>query len=307
MKIVKPFAELWTPDDIEKHIVRCAQICYAAEKIPINIHAWLEAKWTAGHKSIFRHGTYYFVIPVVVCTEMMRSFFKNNPYIGYYENKEFVFCSVNGQTYRETPWFNHLYRYSTSELGLKGFINNEDDKNGITKILRRTLYIQTQISTSRELNRVSPNNICEQSTRYCNYTINKFDGEVKICEPWWFNDDFVINQDNFVVNGIKQQHYLRAIEIATNVYKELIESGMKPQDARGVLPLDTATKCVYTYRMEEWAHILDLRYYGKTGTPHPNAKIIANMIRLKLNDSLPEYQDATWSDCYFPEKTNLDL
>lgn len=299
MKIVKPFAELWTPDDIETHIVRCAQVCYAAEKIPTNIHAWLEAKWVAGHKSIFRHGTYYFAIPVVVCTEMMRNFFKNNPYIGYYENEEFVFCSVNGQTYKETSWFNHLYKYRTSELGLKGFINNEDDKNGIIKILRRTLYIQTQISTSRELNRVSPNNICEQSTRYCNYTINKFDGQVVICEPWWLREQIYDEQTT--------KNILNAMEIATNCYSYAVKNGVKPQDARGVLPLDTATKCVYTYRIEEWAHILDLRYYGKAGTPHPNAKIIANMIRLKLNDTLPEYQDATWSDYYFPEKTNLDL
>ena len=58
--------------------------------------------------------------------------------------------------------------------------------------------------------------------------------------------------------------------------------GMQRQDARGVLPLDTATKCVYTYSIDEWRNIIDLRYYGTTGAPHPNAKIIAGMIREQL-------------------------
>ena len=57
---------------------------------------------------------------------------------------------------------------------------------------------------------------------------------------------------------------------------------MHRQDARGVLPIDTATKCAYTYSIEEWRHIIDLRYYGTTGKPHPNAKIITGMIRDKL-------------------------
>lgn len=34
------------------------------------------------------------------------------------------------------------------------------------------------------------------------------------------------------------------------------------QDARGKLPLDTATRCIYTYSVREWRHIIDLRYYG---------------------------------------------
>lgn len=284
MKIVKPFAKLWEQKDIEEHIIRCAKVCYASETIPDNKHAWLESKWNAGHKSIFRHGTYYFAIPVVVCTEMMRNFFKFNPYIGYYENKEWVFISVNGQVYREYPWFNHLFKYSTSELGLLSFIEDKNDTKGIYNILRKTIYIQTQISTSRELNRTSPNNICEQSTRYCNFTADKFDGQVKICEPWWFNDESYVTVRN---------HYTKTIDIATNVYRELVSAGMKPQDARGVLPLDTATKCVYTYRIEEWAHIIDLRYYGKAGTPHPNAKYITNLIREELNNT---------GNVYFPKE-----
>lgn len=294
MELVKPYAELWNlPND--ELIVKCAQLCYASEKPPKDINAWLEEKWKNGHKSIFRHATYYYAIPCINVNEILRNFFKYNPYIGYYENDEFVFVSINGQTYKETPFINHLNRYMSNELGLLNLCNTEKDKQEVTKIIRKTILVQTQISTSRELNRTSPNNICEQSTRYCNFTKEKFDGEVKICQPWWLNDEHV---------GIENYHYLTGCETITNVYKELINCGMKPQDARGVLPLDTATKVVYTYRIEEWKHILELRYYGKTGKPHPNAKISANQIREVLNCVLPKSEYANCSEDYFP-KANL--
>lgn len=276
MKFVKPYAEYWENNDNKKHVIKCAQICYASDKNIENVDAWIDNKKQIGHNSIFRHQTYYFLIPTVVITEMMAQFFINNPYIGYYEDKEWGYVSINGQTYNETKWLAHLFKYSSSELGLMNVATENGCALQVERILRRTMYIVTQISTSRELNRVSPNNICEQSTRYCNFNNDKFDGEVSICEPWWFKEE----------NTAAQNHYLKACEISTNVYKELINSNIKPQDARGVLPLDTATKCVYTYRVEEWKHILDLRYYGITGIPHPNAKIIANMIREELNGTL---------------------
>ena len=65
-------------------------------------------------------------------------------------------------------------------------------------------------------------------------------------------------------------------------YLNRINRGWSPEDAREFLPLCTATEVIYTYTVKEWRHIIDLRYYGTTGIPHPNAKIIAGMIRQEL-------------------------
>ena len=338
MELVKPYAELWDlPNDAL--IVKCAQLCYASETPPKNINAWLEEKWKNGHKSIFRHATYYYAIPCINVNELLRGFFKNNPYVGYYENDEFVFVSINGQTYKELSYIHHLYKYSTTELGLLNLCNSEKDKQEVTKILRKTVFVQTQISTSRELNRTSPNNICEQSTRYCNFTQEKFNGEVKLCQPHWLNllgdgvnkcfinydgDDNILvydenkkpyivirntNNNTLIVYDDKYSpnvfDYLDASIYGANKYEILINNNMAPQDARGVLPLDTNTRVAYTYRIEEWAHILDLRYYGKTGKPHPNAKVSANQIREVLNTVLPYYADDIVSLPYFPEETTF--
>ena len=58
---------------------------------------------------------------------------------------------------------------------------------------------------------------------------------------------------------------------------------MKPEDARGLLPLDTATKVVYTYSVKEWEDILALRLYDKTGKAHPNCKAVMVMAKNQIN------------------------
>lgn len=76
--------------------------------------------------------------------------------------------------------------------------------------------------------------------------------------------------------------YLNECNNSFNTYKFLIEDyNFSRQDARGVLPLDTATKCIYTYSINEWKHIIKLR---SDSAAHPNAQIIANMIKNELEN-----------------------
>lgn len=108
-----------------------------------------------------------------------------------------------------------------------------------------------------------------------NFPINNFgDDKFKICIPHWISK---------CTNVGAIFTYILSMYASEETYKTLINDYyLHRQDARGVLPLDTATRCIYTYSINEWRHILDLRYYGITGTPHPNAKIIAGMIRNNL-------------------------
>lgn len=143
-------------------------------------------------------------------------------------------------------------------------------------IIRMTLVVTTQISTSRELNRTSPNSIAEQSTRYCNLEKK---GGVQIARPHWYDE------------GTRWQRmvYDFVCRVCEWGYNRLLKSGLKPEDARGVLPLDTYTVVAYTYTIADWKHILDLRYHGKTGTPHPNAKIIGEKIRNIILERMRQY------------------
>ena len=72
-------------------------------------------------------------------------------------------------------------------------------------------------------------------------------------------------------------------------YNKAIEYGMKPEDARGILPLDTATKVIYTYSIREWQHVLDLRLYDKTGIAHPNVHVVMQMVKDQINNFAKEH------------------
>ena len=79
------------------------------------------------------------------------------------------------------------------------------------------------------------------------------------------------------------------MEYLETAYKYLLGAGMKPEDARGILPLDTATKVIYTYSIREWQHILDLRLYDKTGKAHPNAHVVMQMVKDQINAFAKEH------------------
>ena len=272
MKIIEPKVELLSEIGIspESHIARCARVCYGKEyKEP---DQEVDKKMVDGlikrnHLSMLRHNSAYFVF-----TNHLPEEFKSE-YVNTLSQEDYIYASTNGQF--------TLEHNNKADLNSHVFLNLCRKYPELFKLYRLTFCITTQISTSRELNRVSPNNIAERSTRYC----SSKDG-LEICRPWWLKN----SQEHYSNRNLSPDEYwyfftLSNIELA---YKTLLNNGMKPEDARGILPLDTATKVIYTYSVQEWKHIIDLRYYGTTGRPHPNAKLVIEMVRNQINQFAKE-------------------
>ena len=247
MKIIEPKVELWQQgDDVKAHVARCARVCYGRETG--NDEATIKRLINDNHWSMFRHETYYILANDSDKTlETIVINYANTIGFSYHYEKHIYYITVNGNWAldHKVP-FEYLSKYI---VPIEDFCNTEIGFH----MMRYTFCVDTQISTSRELNRVSPNSIAEKSTRYV-YE----DGS--ICRPHWMTD-YHISQ---TLNG-KYLCYKDGIEDNGNIldfiqgcdeqfrrYKRLINNGMHRQDARGVLPLDTATRCVYTYSLKEW-------------------------------------------------------
>ena len=268
MVLVNPSLEYLKQDDMigNNHVAQCASVCYKTEKF--NTAKMIERLVRDGHISMFRHASHYYRIPKLseIGIRLGRylddcKLFGNNPFIPYARNKDNYFIVLNGQYIIEHPKFeSDIREYEIPENEFNEYAPN---------LIRFTFIIVCSIKVSRELNRVSPNNIAEQSTRYVNF-LSKC-GDVAICKSV---DEHL---DDFTKTNI-----ISILDKETNSYKKLIELGCKPEDARRVLPLDTATRCAYTYTLDEWKHILDLRYYEKTGKAAPDAKVIGTLIHDKL-------------------------
>lgn len=290
MKIIEPKVELWKQgNDTKAHVARCARVCYGKETG--NDEATVKRLLNSKHWSMFRHESVYAIIPIY--ERELKDYLllvSSCPYIQVHTYHNSVYIATNEQfildkSYPKFIELINMYRVTEDE-----FSNTEIGFN----MMRYTFCVDTQISTSRELNRVSPNSIAEKSTRYV-YE----DGT--ICRPHWMSDEIAthFNEEPLFTDWIddniehqKAYHYISSCNDSFFNYKALIdEFGMHRQDARGVLPLDTATRCVYTYSINEWRHIIDLRYYGTTGTPHPNCIIIAGMIRNNLMELGYDFRD----------------
>lgn len=289
MKIIEPKVELWQQgDDSKAHVARCARVCYGRETG--NDEATIKRLINDEHWSMFRHGTYYMIANDSDKTlETIIINYANTIGFSYHYEKHVYYITVNGNWAldHKTP-FGYISKYI---VPIEDFRNTEIGFH----MMRYTFCVDTQISTSRELNRVSPNNIAEKSTRYV-YE----DGS--ICRPHWLNgydifkniaSHYIVYKDRELDADINHKvlTYIQSCDNSFTNYKYLVESGLHRQDARGVLPLDTATRCVYTYSLKEWRAIIDLRYYGTTGKPHPNAKIIAGMIRDNLMELGYDFRD----------------
>lgn len=280
MKIIEPSVELWKQDNAISHVARCARICYRKETG--NDERLCNNLIKSKHWSMFRHETVYAIIPFEDIQLTFHSVFGKYlecPYIDWISYNGNAYIVTNGNFLLDIENKNPvLYKWLIDYRVNANTFEEEAKIPSIKELIRYTFKVTTQISTSRELNRVSPNNISEQSTRYV-YE----DGT--ICRPHWIMKESAELYNNGEFNKLSDiiKHYINSCQGGFNDYKHLIDYYNLPrQDARGVLPLDTATVCAYTHSANEWRHILDLRYYGITGKPHPNAEIVAGMIRGEL-------------------------
>lgn len=279
MKIIEPKVELWRQEDAKAHVARCARVCYGKETG--NDEATVKRLINSKHWSMFRHETVYAMIPLELWYgnfgEILKGY-KASPYISWVTVRDYIYVSTNGnfmldiEKY-EPVLYNEINNYRVSE---EEFNSCETAYN---LFARWTFCVDTQISTSRELNRVSPNNIAEKSTRYV-YE----DGT--ICRPHWISqkEAELFNNDNNADLDEAMNVYLNGCKRSFEEYKILVDKyKIHRQDARGVLPLDTATRCVYTYSTKEWFDIIRKRVYNTTGKVHPNAAIICKLIEQELN------------------------
>lgn len=267
MILIEPKVELLKEDNFYSHVANCARVCYASNNNSnVSDEQFCKNVLIANnHLSMFRHSTIYCKYDRNDWNRYTVDTFHLAQNINVIDLGD-LYVIMNGQSYLEFKRNNIAETLKIDSHIIK------DLPNELNEYKRFTFKVITQISTSRELNRVSPNNIAERSTRYCNYSKDKFGNQICICKPYYYDNLEIADQLAFIN---------RMSEYEGN-YLNRISRGWKPEDAREFLPLCTATEVVYTYNVREWRHIIDLRYYGITGKSHPNAKIIVGMIRDQL-------------------------
>ena len=129
--------------------------------------------------------------------------------------------------------------------------------------------IKTDRGISHEIVRHRIASFSQESTRYCNYSKDKFANEITVIRPCGVPlGDLPLYEEWF-----------HACKAAERQYFAMLKCGASPQIARSVLPTCLKTEIAMTANLREWLHFLDLR---TSPAAHPDIQIIANMIRLQL-------------------------
>lgn len=282
MKLIKPSFEILEQgpglQGINKQIELAGRTCYKSlDKITEDsAEGFVDRMVKSQHYAMLEHGTVYLKVPSEFKsiskkyhkgTYSMSILFEGNWYI-----------TTNFRVLVEYNWLDDLkYLCEPTEYHEK----------------RVTVRFTTSNGIMREFTRHRSHSFAVESTRYCNYSKEKFDYQVTFVIPSWtslkegtvdtlrngkpmwdtlqYTDGTVI-QDNY---SEIEMELLYSLKVSENMYLNMTAHQAKPQEAREVLPLATKCDMVMTGFVSDWQHFFDLRARGTTGAPHPDAKALA--------------------------------
>lgn len=123
----------------------------------------------------------------------------------------------------------------------------------------------------------------QESTRYCNYSKDKFGNELTFIRPCFWTDD----SEEYAV-------WKQAMEEIEKTYVKLISLGAKPEEARSILPNSLKTEIVCTMNLREWRHFFRLRTAERA---HPQIREISVALLDELKKRIPViFDDINSSD-----------
>lgn len=307
MKLIKSSVEIlnqgYSKIDIEKHIEKCGRVCYKSEdKITEDSYiSFLNKIKNLQHLSVFEHGTIYLKISEENDSSSKEAF-EINKIINFYHNNNYTKTNIvkitNFDIDRRTYYFSTNFRVLIE--------NNRI--NDLKYLYEPTEYHHKRISVkficdrgvSHELVRHRKFSFSQESTRYCNYSKDKFGNELTFIIPSHINnlkegryrliedsnclfEDFKVfvgvNEENYIKLIKEDSLFLKLLETSSDNYKELLDLGWTSQQARSVLPNSLKTEVVMTGLLEDWEYFLKLRC---DKSAHPDIRKLAIELKEKL-------------------------
>ena len=212
----------------------------------------------SGHGAMLEHGTVYLDCPETI-------FWKYN------SNKFSKVIAVDtGETIGKGIYTSPIYKYYVT-TNLRVLVEN-DWLDDLKYVCEPTEYHAKRVMvrficdriTSQSIVRHRTMSFAQESTRYCNYSKDKFGHELVFIEPSWeFPTSDTVN--------VRERFEAMLNEAEAN-YMELIALGCKPQEARSVLLSSIKTEIVVTGFIDDWKHFFELRC---DSAAHPDIRKLA--------------------------------
>lgn len=259
MQLIKPSFEILEQgpglDGIYKQIEKVGRTCYKSENLIKEGSAkpFVDRMIASKHYAMIEHGTIYLNIPIKFGHQPTIEEYLLNPHsrVGKNTVNHYWCITTNLRVLVENGWMEDLqYICEPTEHHIR----------------RVTVKFICDRGVSHEFVRHRVFSFAQESTRYCNYSKDKFGNELTYILPcWWKGEE----------GNEAEAEFCNSLQYAEEQYFFLLNQGWTPQQARAVLPNSLKTELVMTGFVNDWEHFFDLRARGTTGAPHPQAKELA--------------------------------
>ena len=275
MKLIESKVEIinqsdYTVDGMYKMIELAGRNCYKSEyKITEDsAKSFVDRMLSLHHRSVLEHGTVYLKIDLDTYLIKGTKYY-TNPYSKTYKHAfedgtTYVFITTNYRVLVENNWLDDLkYICEPTEYHEK----------------RITVRFICDRGILAEFTRHRTFSFAAESTRYCNYSKNKFGNELTFIIPTWYAED-PKNDKECCMNS----EFELTCEECEKSYFRVLSWGGKPQEARQYLPFSLKTELVMTGFASDWKHFFELRC---APSAHPDAQKLAKELLVKLADMYP--------------------
>lgn len=285
MRLIKPSFEIIEQqaglEGMYKQIELAGRTCYKSEDKITEDSAkpFVDRMIKSGHGAMLEHGTVYLDIPNSAGDYNLVPFFASNPYsrvvIRPLDDRVHNYITTNFRVMIENFAEEYIpdilqYLCEPTEFHAK----------------RITVHFVCDRGVSHEFVRHRVMSFAQESTRYCNYSKDKFGNELTFIEPCWLEDynykDNTYNQLFIDSLRFAEAHYLDLLKkwddkIPDKRYKTGFRNNpWTPQQARAVLPNSLKTELVVTGFVSDWKHFFELRCASNA---HPQAQELAIPLR----------------------------
>ena len=130
----------------------------------------------------------------------------------------------------------------------------------------------------------------QESTRYCNYSKDKFDNQITFIIPCWIDFPSIEDyQDKLVQESINNEEiavytWFNQLRNAETDYKKLIDLGWQPQQARTILPNSLKTEINVKFNVREWRHFFKMRC---STAAHPQMRELSIPLLAEFKSKMP--------------------
>ena len=299
MKLIKPSFEILEQlpglEGVYKQIELAGRTCYKSEDKITETSAkeFVDRMIKSGHGAMLEHGTVYLSLDMTSREQYFKYCYNKFSKANSTGNAEYStwrgFVTTNLRVLVENGWMEDLqYICEPTEYHER----------------RHTVKFTCDRGVSHEFVRHRVFSFAQESTRYCNYSKDKFGNEITCILPPWLSENdlpkgFGYTSDDwgslicefyyeatekgksegFTIEPVR--NFVFALQTSEQLYFSLLKEGWKAQEARSVLPNSLKTELVMTGFESDWKHFFELRC---PGSAHPQARELAIPLQEKFKE-----------------------